>query len=296
MYNMNLLTLRAICMHKRDLVSCLENTIYDDIEELNYKQIIFIEEINQELLDSLTDNIDLSEEQLHDAVSFIKVEIIYYTEPYSTEKKRAFKNQLISILSEPPRLNINIPSNSFLAVLYYINDIIAGSTAMGRGIEDSIIPNTTHSSVLIQFLQKLYEHEKALSFLENCKKYKKNESYKRIAHLLINITETSYARLQGWRISKLAHKQATVDDFYQTAAEFCMAKGSLYLLKELQNLPPQFALELSQITFNRDIIELLKTCSQESYIEIQTTNQSRRYRSGNSGSVWIDLRNKQQFN
>ncbi|MCX7118114.1 MAG: hypothetical protein NTW94_09505 [Legionellales bacterium] len=282
-------------MHKRTFISRIEEAIYIDIEEINTDQMDLSCRILSEFDDIILEATEITEHQYHNILDLVKT-LLIYDACCSKEKWVEFSNKTNSILFHPqPLFTPTIPADSLLAAMYYINDIIAGSSAMGRGLEVSIIPSAKHCDSLVTLLRSIYttpEPSEAASFIISCRHVKKSEAYRRLVPLLFDIAETTYAGLLAWKIENIRAKQAEVDRFYIETAESCMAKGSLNILKLLQNLPDDFLHTLSGIRLDETVAKNLNDCSKESQLEIQSSYASRRYRSGNSGSVWLEIRKR----
>ncbi len=282
-------------MHKKQFLSSLENAVYDDIDELNTDQMRLCSNIILLLDDKIPERTDITADQHTSILDMVKT-LLIYNERCSQEKWQEFSIKIDKVLSNSSQITTSIiPAYSLLAALYYINDIIAGSSAMGRGSEESIIPSAEHGAVLVAMLESIYSTEtpsEIAVFINTCRHIKKGEAHRKLVPLLFDIVETTYASLLAWRVLNIRKKQAEVDLFYHEAAESCMAKGVLNILKALQDLPADFLQILSGQIIDKRIAEKLQKCSQQSMIEIQDTNVSRRYRSGNSGAVWLDIRSR----
>lgn len=182
-----------------------------------------------------------------------------------------------------------VPSNSLLAAMYYLVDIIAGSSAMGAGNEETVNPPLDHCNATKSFFESLGEKESG--YIAYCRGGKAKDP-KKLLPLILDIMETQYALLAKRRVKGYPKKLSAVDLFYKTSAELCMAKGAMYLLRELEKLPPALRKELSGIALQDERVDtLLKQCSEASIASIVAkTAEGSRYKGGHSAQSWLGLR------
>lgn len=252
----------------------------------------FIQELANEIMANFDDQ-ELIEIQIK-GISTLAKEYVMYSilTPGSGKTQKSIITKIINIIRDLPlEQNTPIPTNSLLAVLYYFVDIIAGSSAMGRGTEESIIPEAKHNEIVKSFFNYFSGNAELLQLYSDTLNTKKAEQAYKILPLILDIVEITYASLAQWKPPLKQRKNEDVDAFYVTEAEMCMAKGSFRLLDSLNALPEPFKNRLAEIRIPNTISGPLRECSNESIHAIKTeiiTN--RRYRGGNSASAWISCR------
>lgn len=257
----------------------LSNVLYE-LDNLTVEQYSKIEEL-QEILQNLdTANYTVNEEQ-QNAITLIAKESLLKNTEIDTKKIKEI------LEAKEPKLD-SIPSNSLLACLYYMNDIVAASTAMGRGNEESIVPEEKHNLALYEFFSYLETAEPSLAAIS--KSFPLNKPATDLIPLVLNLCEISYASHQGWKCQNKAKKLKHVDTFFKTQAEECMAKGSMRILESLQKLPLNAQKTLISTSYNSLQVLNLQNCSNDAIKTLKSEVTTRRYRSGNSGKAWLEMR------
>lgn len=294
-------------INKYEFIGLIEQEL-ELLEGLSWKQELFKAYIHDALEAKLPEQVvAVASQKFWNICNFIQQALNYLQldneedgDEYE-EKAKELAIKVNDMLIRPAELSTATPSNSFLAALYYVNDIIAGSSAMGRGTEESIIPNESHcralSALLFELAQSYSGEEKTLGMIRRWH-WNTPDSGLKLAALMIDIAEQNYARLVGWKDgASFRHgKLRRIDEFYQEKAECCMAKGAMYLLRALGDLQTKDKEVLCQLSLSQPVIEGLARSSQDSLAEIKSeVDFGRRYRGGNSARAWLDLRNKVAF-
>lgn len=285
-------------MRNHEIIEYLE-TKFNALDSYNDEQHAIFVELIEQLSISLSDNYpEVSERQLVTLFSELRQRITYYQDPkYQdcedyTDVIRAMC--LTLDVTEEKNACLDIPGNSLFLALIYLNDIIAGSSAMGRGTEDSIVQDKSHNEAVKDFFDEL--SPEFICTVTRCRNQGRHQG-EYLVHTIFDIAEMSYARLADWRDDKRLRKKKidNIDMFYERRAENCMAKGSMYLLRELLNLPHEVMDDLATHALSLPVMDKLKKCSEESLKIIHEELKVRRYRGGNSASTWLGLRSTIQI-
>lgn len=280
----------GLTMHKFEFISKLEAELYD-LPNLNDDQYSELDDLVASVSNIFpSSNADIPDDKIIVISSLVKQRIAYSSQ-YRPSDFTGLVSQIHEVLTNEPTIDFVMSPTSLLAALYYLSDIIAGSSAMGRGTEESIVPDERHNTVICELLAYLHQTQHlALEKIERSSHVRESKKHESILPLIFEIAEITYARLVGWKSEQFKIKQEHVDAFYTTQAECCMAKGSLSILRSLRTLPYEFAKSLDDIKLERPIMEKLLTCSLESRATIASEVTTRRYRGGNSALTWIDIR------
>ncbi len=252
--------------------------------QLSSSQYELITMILSDLRSSLPKEIDEKKGPI--LSSIVKDHIIYSQDKPSI----TLYEKLVAELNRTTLQVHTMQPTSLLCALYYLNDLIAVSSAMGIGTEESIYPNDKHIEVICRFLRSIdVRTEEAFLLIQHCRAGRVSQDA-HIVPLIIDIIEISYARLGSWKAEDRHKKQLNVDQFYKGGAECCMAKGTLLILRSLQQLPDDLLSMLLGIPLDVNLMKELQDCSNEAIRVITEESLERRYRGGNSATTWLRLR------
>ncbi|HBI21698.1 MAG TPA: hypothetical protein DDY37_03790 [Legionella sp.] len=270
-------------MQKDAFISLLSDHL-DALEALDDSQQMLALDVISELRACLPS--DIHEQKKTLVITKVQELIIYHASlPLET-----ILDQILSELNRQPHAEYVIQPTSLYAALYYLNDMIAASTAMSKGTEESIVPDDENIRVMIELLEYINRPgSEAIALIHHYRRMKLDR-VERLVPLLFDIIETAYARLKGWKIENIIQKQRAVDRFYTTDAETCMAKGTLWILRKLQDLPPLICDALSGILLEPSLMKELQEHGLKSIDAIELESHERRYRGGNSAKAWLSLR------
>jgi len=270
------------------IIQFIDKDLYDlpNLTDIQYSKI---QPLLEKISDLLAENIEyVNENNLIIISSLAQKWVTYYDQSIDQNFDTLLKEIDKKFKIDP---EINIPNSSLLCALYYLNDMIASSTAIGRGCEESIIHEGYHNQVIVLFLKHIESKENIQLLIKNARLPHKCRKYETLLPLIFDIVETSYASFGKYKISNREIKLSNVDKFYQKNSESCMAKGTLFILRELKSLPLIFLKVLMEIKLDDGIMEQLKICSIDSIETIISEIPNRRYRGGNSATTWVKIRN-----
>ena len=279
-------------MKKHQIIQRLEQDLYD-LTDLDDEQLSQIDALCEKITDSLAEHLDIDDKKLT-SISLLAQQRITNCSQHESSDFTVLVEQINAALIKTAVAEQTVPQTSLLAALYYFNDIIAASSDLGMGKEDSIYQNIEHVQAIFQLLDniKIKRHD-VLQIIEGCRYVKTNRKHEELVPLIFDIIEINYTRLVDWRCARRDTKADHVSAFYSNQFESCMAKGSLWILRELTTLPNSFSAQLASIALDRNIMKKLQDCSVEARLAVEsgasTAHQSRGCHS------WIAIRNNVQI-